>query len=102
MDKNRSVYMNTKFEQVPVEEDTQIIFQQEAKLGEYEVLYQKWFWDGITAESIIFANDDVAGLEDGEIMDELRDSPLLQAGSKITLKRSESGFTFVNFNFESE
>lgn len=50
----------SKFENVPVEEDTKIIFEQEATLGEYEVLYQKWFWDGISAESIIFANEDVA------------------------------------------
>ncbi len=51
--------MASKFERVPVEEDTKIIFQQEAILGEYDVLYQKWYWDGITAESIIFANEEM-------------------------------------------
>ena len=94
--------MASKFERVPVEEDTKIIFQQEAKLGEYDVLYQKLYWDGITAESIIFANEDIVGIADDEVEAEVRTSPLLNADSKITLKRSESGFTFVNFNFEAE
>ena len=48
--------MSKKFDAVPVGNDTKIIFQLEAKLGEYDVLYQKWFWSGITAENIIFAN----------------------------------------------
>ena len=92
----------SKFENVPVEEDTKIIFEQEATLGGYEILYQKWFWDGISAESIIFANEDVAELKDNEIKAEVKESPLLKEGSSITLKRTESGFTFVNFNFETE
>ena len=94
--------MAAKFEKVPVEEDTKILFQQEAKFGEYTILYQKWFWDGITAESIIFANEDVAGLADDEIVEEVKTSPLLEIGSEVTIKRCESGFTFVNFNFETE
>ncbi len=94
--------MASKFERVPVEENTKIIFQQEAKLGEYDVLYQKWYWDGITAESIIFANKDIVGIADDEVEAEVRTSPLLKANSEITLKRLESGFTFVNFNFETE
>ena len=94
--------MSNKFEQVPVEDDTRIIFQQEATLGEYDVLHQKWYWDGIIAESIIFANEDIVGITDDEVETEVRMSSLLKADSKITLKRSKSGFTFVNFNFEAE
>lgn len=91
-----------KFNNVPIEEDTKIIFQLQETLGEYDILYQKWFWDGITAESIIFANEDIAELTDKEIEEEVKDSPLLNEGSSVTLKRSSSGFTFVNFNFETE
>ena len=89
-----------RFKDVPVEDDTKIIFQQEAKLGDYDILYQKWFWEGIAAESIIFANEDVIDLSDEEIEMKVRTSPLLKTGSSITMKRLESGFTFVNFNFE--
>jgi len=89
--------MAGKFERVPVEEDTKILFQQVSKLGEYDVLYQKWCWDGIIAESIIFANEDVVGITDDAVEAEVRMSPLVKMDSKITLKRSKSGFTFVNF-----
>ena len=93
--------MSSKFNDVPVEADTIILYSQGATLGPYEILYQKWFWDGITAESIIFADDDVSGLDDSEIEAEVRESPLVQADSKITIARS-AGYTFVNFNFETE
>ena len=36
--------MSNKIDAVPVENDTKIILQLEAKLGEYDVLYEKWFW----------------------------------------------------------
>ena len=92
--------MSEKFNSVPVEDDTKIIFQLECSFGNYDVLYQKWFWDGIMAESIIFDGEDVSELNDEEIEAELRESSLIKTNSSITIKRSESGFTFVNFNFE--
>jgi|APSaa5957512576_1039674.scaffolds.fasta_scaffold249036_1 hypothetical protein len=93
--------MNKKFEKVSLEKSTQIIFQTEAELGEYEVLYQKWYWDGVNAESIIFSSEDINNLIDNEIEAEVRKSPLVKKGTSMTMKRSESGFTFVNFNFET-
>ena len=43
--------MNNKFDAVPLEKDTNVLFQLNAPLGDYDVLYQMWNWDGITAES---------------------------------------------------
>jgi hypothetical protein len=91
-----------KFRDIPVEEDTRMIFQHEAKLGEYDVLYQMWTWDGVTAESIIFTNEDVAGLSEETIKAEVKTSPLVEKDSQLTFTHSESGFTFVNFNFRTE
>lgn len=91
-----------KFDDVPVEEDTKIIFQIETKLGQFDILYETWFWEGITAESIIFAKEDVSGLDDNEILKEVKKSPLLKKDSKITLQHSKAGFVFVNFNFDTE
>lgn len=91
--------MTSKFDNVPVEEDTRILLQQPGQLGQYDVLYQKWHWDGVTAESFIFANEDVAGIEEEQIIKEVRSSPLVREGSKTTVSISDSGFTFVNFNF---
>lgn len=92
----------SKFKNVPIEEDTKILSQQEVMLGEYEVLYQKWYWDGIRAESIIFSSEDVSTLDDEAIEKEVRSSPLVSSGSSVTLKRTDSGYVFVNFNFIAE
>ena len=91
-----------KFENVPLEEETVVIFESEAKLGDYELLYQKWYWDGITAESFIFSDDDVVQLSDNELTLLAKESPLVEADSQLTLSRKSNGFTFVNFNFKTE
>lgn len=93
--------MASKFEQVPVDEGTKIIYQHEARLGDYDVLHQMWSWDGVTAESIIFDSGDVSELSDNALEGEVRKSPIVKNDSSITLTRAESGFTFVNFNFET-
>jgi hypothetical protein len=94
--------MSTKFENVPVEDDTKIISQQETRVRDFDILHQKWFWDGITAESIIFSSEDIANLDDQQIEHTARLSPLLKPGTDITIERNAPGFIFVNFNFEYE
>jgi len=91
-----------KFKNVPVDSDTKILSQKEVKLGEYEALYQKWFWDGITAESLIFLKEDVSHIDDEAMKEEVLNSPLANAESSVTLTRTESGYVFVNFNFITE
>ncbi|WP_026449580.1 hypothetical protein [Aequorivita capsosiphonis] len=91
--------MNEKFKNVPVEDDTQIIASLEVKIDTYDVIYQKWNWDGIYAESIIFHNDDVAQLTKDQIINEVERCPgLIKEGSQITFKKLDT-YTFVNFNF---
>jgi len=94
--------MRDLFKNVRVESDTKIIFEEEMQFGDYPILYQKWYWDGITAESIIFISKDVNELTDVQLESEIKTSPLVNADSKITIKRMESGFTFVNLNFSTE
>ena len=93
--------MTDKFKNVPVDKETKILFRQEAKFGAYEVLYEIWSWEGISAESIIFASDDISDLTDEELELEVRKSPLVKSESAITIKRFSAGYTFVNFNFET-
>lgn len=92
--------MSGKFDNVPVEEDTKILFRLEVKIGKYDALYEHWFWDGVTAESLIFADEDIIDLSDEQLELEVKELPMFKQDSSITMKRSESGFTFVNFNFE--
>jgi len=93
--------MTDKFKNVPVEEDTRVLFRNEAKFGKYDILYEMWSWEGISAESIIFVSDDISDLTDEELEQEIRKSPLVKKESAVTIKRLDVGFTFVNFNFES-
>ena len=92
--------MEDKFKQVPIDSDTKKLFEQEMKLSEYDVLFQKWIWDGIYGQSIIFESKDVDKLSDDEIKELVKESPIVKEESDVTLMRHEAGFTFVNFNFE--
>jgi hypothetical protein len=93
--------MIEKFKNVPKEKGTVLITEQEAKLGDIDVLYQKWGWGLIMAESFIFCNEDVAQFNDEELKEEVKSSPMVKEDSLFTVKKSDSGFTFVNFNFEN-
>lgn len=90
--------MDGKFGKAPAEDDTTILLETEVKLGIYDVLYQKWRWDGIAAESIIFDEKDIQDLGEEEIVNEMKDSAPVKDGS-ITCPGLGSGYVFVNFNF---
>ncbi|MCG2419800.1 hypothetical protein K8089_12280 [Aequorivita sp. F47161] len=93
--------MTDKFKDVPVEQDTQIIASMEARIEAYPVLYQKWYWDGIYAESVIFLNEDIADLNEEQIKKEVAlCTALVQEGSQLTYKKGDK-YTFVNFNFKT-
>ncbi len=92
--------MNEKFKNIPVEEGTKILFSSPMKWGDLDIVYQKWSWDGITAESIIFLNEDVKVMDDEALETDVRDGPIVQENSQVTIKRGDE-FTFVNFNFVS-
>jgi hypothetical protein len=91
----------SKFNNIPEQKDTEIIFREETRFGDFDVVYEKWKWEGILAESIIFVAEDVSGIDDDEIISQVKDSPLYD--DKIykgdpTIKHL-SGFVFINFNF---
>lgn len=93
--------MNEKFKNLSVDEDTQIIASFETKIETYDVMYQKWYWGGIHAESIIFCNEDVAELNEEQIKNQVaKNTALLKDDSEMTFKKGEH-YTFVNFNFIS-
>jgi hypothetical protein len=91
----------SKLKNIPEQENTKIIFRAEAKFADLDVVYEKWEWDGILAESIIFDEDDVSEMNDDEIINQVKDSPLFD--DKIykgdPTIRHLSGFVFVSFNF---
>jgi len=94
--------MSDKFKEVPVEKDTKIMFRKETKLGKYDVLYESWIWDSVMAESFIFDDKDIENLSDDELILMITSSGILGAGSRVLINRSDSGYTFVNFNFRND
>jgi len=64
----------SKFNNIPEQKDNEIIFRAETRFGDFDVVYEKW--DGILAESIIFDEDDVSEMDDDEIINQEKDSPL--------------------------
>jgi len=89
--------MSQKFDGVPIDKDSRILFRQEAKLRKYDVLCEMWSWKGISGESIVWANSDISGLTDAELEQEVRKSLLVKKESAVTIKRLDAGFTFTNF-----
>lgn len=58
--------MINKFSDIPIESDTRILYKKVIAINDYDVLYETWSWDGYWGESLIFVNDDIAGLTDKE------------------------------------
>ena len=92
--------MNEKFKDLSTDEGTKIIFRSSMKWKELDIVYEKWYWEGINAESVIFLSEDVKDMDNDDLEKEVRASPLIDVDSQVTIKRGEK-FTFVNFNFSS-
>lgn len=93
--------MNQSFENVPLDEGTKIISQKELEVNGLKALRQQWVWDGIAAHSLIFFDSDVADLNDDQLVQHIKDGNIEGFEGKTTISRGDSGFTFVNFGFES-
>ncbi|RLA53890.1 MAG: hypothetical protein DRR42_03485 [Gammaproteobacteria bacterium] len=93
--------MNDKFEKVPVEKDTKILSSTVAQYGQYDVRYEKWSWDGVLGQSLIFFNPDIEGVELDTLQADVQQLPLVEKGSEITVKKGEV-YTVFSFNFEQE
>ena len=94
--------MNEKFANVPMDSDILLLLQADAQINGIDALYQKWILEGITADSLIFANIDVADIDEIALKTLVSESAFAieKRIEKMTYSESESGFTFVNFNFE--
>ena len=90
----------SKFDAVPVEEDTVRVAALEVKFGDYDVLYEKWLWESYQGETLVFVTDEIANLSESEFESQLRSSELLNVGTNISITHSKSGYTFVTFNVD--
>ena len=89
-----------KFANVGEEEDTKILLRKTIEVEGYPALYERWSWEGIHAETLVFDEVDVGHLNDAE----LRKVALASQnhdGNAVTTTRNRDGYAFVNFNFRS-
>lgn len=91
--------MKGKFAHVPMDPDTEVLSQALGTADGIDALHQRWNWEGVIGESLIFVSGEVEGLGDEELKQLARGSSLAEDGSDFTIKRTPGGFTFVNFNF---
>ena len=83
-----------------VDEDTRILSTKYFQHDGYDLLLEKWFWDGIKGKSLILLTTQISALDDSELENLAREILELPAEVKTTLKRSKD-YTFFNFDFQS-
>jgi len=90
-----------KFENVKTDEDTVITSHVECMFGNYPVLHQKWRWESVIAESLIFCNDDINNMPLKSLVNEVKKSPLVNNPEKEITTSVNDQYTFLNFNFKT-
>ena len=94
--------MKDDFDDVPMEDDTNLYGSSNFDFQGFRVRVEHWSWEGVRGNSIIFRSEDVAEISDEELISRVTNSPLHRIDSGVTLNRTESGYTFVNLNFETD
>jgi len=92
--------MNEKFKNIKTDEDTKIIFRKDVLINRLEALHEKWNWDGILGESLIFVSNEVKEINEELFVLVLTSNGYFEDSTRITLKNIGE-FTFVNFNFKT-
>ena len=93
--------MSGKFSSVPPDEGTKILASSEIKIGELDAMHQSWYFEGVSADSYIFVNQDVENFTDDELVETVVSFLTTKPDrTRVTVKRSDSGYSFVNLNFE--
>lgn len=94
------IKIESPFDSVSVDADTQITHQNECLVGTCPALFQAWRWDGVAGESLIFLESDIGHLDEDELKSLARQSGRITSNT-VTISRNRKGFGFVNFNFKS-
>lgn len=92
---------SSKFADVPQDADTRIKSQRQISISGVDALHQRWVWDGIAGQSLVFAADDVSAATDEQIVQMARDADLIVQDDDFTIQRSGQDFVFLNFGFDA-
>lgn len=89
--------MGSKFSHLPEREGVTVIFEQETTVGGLDAFHQKWYDGSVAADSLLFAESDVAGMSDVELETVVRRSSMTTADAPVSLERN-GGFRRADFN----
>ena len=121
---------HSRFEAVPIEDDTTVLSRAESEIEGIPVLVESSHWDdgnymealifappgeeedgselverfrlgGFYMDSLIFVSSDIADKDDAALEALVRASGRVKDDSSMTINRNFGGYTFVNFNFVS-
>lgn len=85
----------TKFNDVPTDDQTTIVFSQERKVGEIDVLFEIWIYERvIKARSLIFRKEDIQHLQNEDLI-----KMITEEMNYFDVKLSEVNETYVFANF---
>ena len=90
--------MSGKFDQVPVDPETEVRKSRRVEVDGYPALHQQWNWQGISGESLIFADNDIAELSNTALKQRVQGSDLARGKGPVMLQRPGTGFALVHFN----
>lgn len=96
--------MNEKFTNIPLDDDTVILFESEMKFGEIDCVLQSWRFDNIQGNSLIFLTSDLNFPSNEELKKWVTtESEIIQNKEKVTFSTNpiEHPYTFVNFDFKT-
>ncbi len=88
------------FKDLPVDKDTRIIKQSEIQIKNIDALDQKWSWDGIIGNSIIFKSPDVSNFTDTKLLEFIKENSEIKINGSVTFS-DKNGYRFLNYNFEA-
>ncbi len=80
---------------------TDIYSATEAKIGSYDVQYQKWRLDDMHGETMVFCNEDIEDLNLNQVIDIVKHSKFA-IGCEDFPTLVDTRYTYINFNFEGE
>ena len=89
--------MGSKFGYLPEREGVTVIFEQETTVGGLDAFHQKWYDGNVAADSLLFAEGDVARMSDTELETIVRGSSMVTADAPMSLKR-DGDFRRADFN----
>lgn len=91
--------MGGKFDKLPADPETEVRKKREVEVDGYPALHQQWDWQGISGESLIFADEDVAALSHAQLKKRVQSSRFVQGEGPVMLNHAGEGYIVVNFNY---